>query len=191
VRGPIERVVLTAHGQGATAAWGGRGLAFWARHFTPAAGWGPPQRLDRAGAAAGPGLALASTPDGRVVALFEGARMWWRRSEAAGAWTELRPVTQSPVGGGEPELRLAADGSGAAAWTRVADASHGRVFGSRILGGNVWTEARELYGSIERSVLTGVAMNGRGDGLAVWHQWRDEPNARVTVWASQIRTRAF
>lgn len=189
----FAEVALAATGDG-VAVWVSldpSGFDLWASRFADGV-WATPVPIetDDTGGVFVPALALAPSGDGVVVwPQSDGARInIWASRFVSGIW-ETRRLVETEDAGDADQVDVALDpaGNGVAVW-RQLQGSRPDVWASSFVDG-IWGAAGPIEtNEDENAIAPRVALDGVGDGVAVWLQLA---GASTDVWTNRYEGGAW
>ena len=179
----LPQVAADASGN-AVAVWRQRGAVahdIWANRYAAGLGWGAPQRIeaDDAGNASGPQVAVDA--GGNATAVWphsDGVRtnLWASRFDAGTGWGAAGPIEQDSAGPAvTPQVAADPAGNAVVVWS-ASDGNRSNIWSNQFVAGRGW----DLAGLVETNDSVSaeapqVAVDIRGNALAVWHQHDASP----------------
>jgi hypothetical protein len=192
VGGAVTPQVAVEPNGNAVAVWSqfdGTRRNIWANRFTPAAGWGVPERIetDNAGDADFPDLAL--DPSGHAVAVWrqsDGTRtnIWANRYSPTSGWSAAELIeTNNADDAIFPEVALDPNGNAIAVWSQ-SDGTRFSIWANRFTPAAGWGVA-ELIETDDTGIAQGpqVALDPNGNAIAVWQQFDGTGD---NIWANRF-----
>lgn len=198
VAGPIDAITTSgsspAHlavdpGGNVMAVWSqsdGMRTNIWANRYTPANGWGVPERIEanNAGPARVPQVALDSS--GNAVAVWahdegNGDNIWSNRYTPSDGWgIAARVHANDPFPSQWPALAMNPRGEAMAVWIQDEGGGFSRLWWSRYTPNDGWADAEDVgMGSVSPlDFYPQVAIDPSGNALTLWVQER-------AIWSSR------
>jgi hypothetical protein len=162
----------------------------WANRYRPGGGWGLAQGIspelrdgaifpDVGGDALGNAMAVWMRSAGGPLRDIEA-----RRFDAALGWGTLVPVATGRAYPGFPRVAVDATGNALAVWLESPDSGGTEVWAAWFSAGSGWGPAQRLQAPTAFGAdAPRVAMDARGNGVAVW---RRSDNERRIIWAARF-----
>jgi hypothetical protein len=173
---------------------GGRAVAAWSRHetpaladvyanvYTPGLGWGTARRLDPDDAE------TAFQPDVGVgphtVIVWAHANVPHARVNTAGqGWGPVEPLADH-TDADRPVVAVSASGHAVAVWTRKGTKPFADLWAARYLPGEGWQTAEIIDSEdLGHAQQPSVALDAHGEGMVVWRQ---SDGSHTNVWGNRL-----
>jgi hypothetical protein len=160
----------------------------WASRYVPGEGWSPARCVGRegAGTAFDPQVAVDEYGHAFVLWIIPGSQrgtVWCNRYVVGRGWQEACALNAGHPGDVvDPRLVCGADGHAMAVWCQRLGAHYG-VWASRHAPLSGWGEAERVGVDLSTSASSPqIALNARGDAIAVWDQ---SDGLGSSVWANR------
>ncbi len=163
----------------------------WANRFTPAVGWGVPERIetDNAGSASSP--QVATDPNGNAVAVWQQwdgtgtTNIWANRFTLAAGWGVAERIETDNAGNAQaPQVALDSNGNAVAVWQQF-DGTRTNIWANRFTLAAGWGAAERIEtGNAGGASLPQVALDPNGNAVAVWEQW--DLRGFFSIWANRF-----
>jgi len=190
------QVAVNAGGQ-AVAVWqqsDGTTINIYANRYTPAAGWGTPQRISPVVLETSQAAQVAIDSAGNAIAVWAmsnfaqgstSANIWASRYTPQGGWGSAVLIESGPGDAGNPQIAI--DGAGnaiAVFWQH--EGGHVSIVANRYVNGAGWGTATAI--ETDGSGDTGapqIAMDAAGNAMVVWGWASADPPYGFSVWANR------
>ncbi|VAX04681.1 hypothetical protein MNBD_GAMMA20-727, partial [hydrothermal vent metagenome] len=160
----------------------------WANRYVVGSGWGNAELIetDDKGNASDPQITLDANGNALAVwAQSDGTRanIWANRYVVGNGWGKAELVETDNTGSATgPQIALDANGNAMAVWVQN-DATRSSIWANRYVVGNGWGTAEFIIARSAASGFPQIAMDAKGNALAVW-MWAQDEGTGISIWAN-------
>jgi len=153
----------------------------WSNRFTPASGWGSPERVDEhEDNALNPHVAMDA--QGNAIAVWQhhdgrGTHIWSNRFTPSSGWGNPARI-DGDGWGWFPRVELDSQGRGLTVWFHSTG-----IWSNRCMPGGDWGTPERISDELDTISSPQLTMSPRGVAMAGWHRWDGERN---NLWASRF-----
>lgn len=165
--------------------------AVWSSHYLPGDGWSDAERVDRDGLGAAFGHRIAIDGEGNAIAIWHQSdgsdggteRIWANRSSPGTGWGIAERFETDDLGHARnPRVAFDALGNAVAVWQQF-NGEHASIWAKRYVPGSEWSFARRVSDGLSEARLADVALDPRGNAIAVWQQ---DDDGRFDIWFNRF-----
>jgi hypothetical protein len=162
--------------------------SIWANRYTVGSGWGTAQLIETDDAGDAGSSRIVMDAGGNALAVWsqsDGTRynIWFNRYTVGSGWGTAQLIeTDNTSHAFYPDIAMNGSGNGVAVW-KQSDGTRYNIWSNHYTAGSGWGTAQLIEtDNAGPADLPRIAMDGSGNGLAVWHQ---SDSTRYNIWSNR------